>query len=253
MSATDPTPTDTQSRSGSGRTALIVTGAVLVILALLPLGAGGALLGLHTSERDADGYYASGASRITTDTRAFVTEGLDVGSDGPDWLLEQGRLGTLRVTASGTPEHPVFVGIARETQVDGYLRGVDRAEIVDVDLDPVQVTTDRHAGTAVPAPPAGQSFWAESATGAGERTIEWPVEEGDWRVVVMNADGAPGVSTDVSIGAKLGFLVWLAAALLGVGGVLLAGGLVALVLGLRRPPSGTAPSPLATPRLAAEV
>ncbi len=52
-------------------------------------------------------------------------------------------------------------------------------------------------------PPAEQTFWVASATGAGEQTLEWEPEDGSWNVVVMNADGSRGVAADLSIGAEL--------------------------------------------------
>jgi hypothetical protein len=68
----------------------------------------------------AAGYYASGQNHLSTPTRALVSDGLDLDSgDAPGWILEAGRLGTLRVTASGTNAEPVFVGIAPTSKVNG--------------------------------------------------------------------------------------------------------------------------------------
>ena len=134
----------------AGRIVLVVAGALVVLALSLPaLVAGGALV----AARDGDGYYATGSQPLATPTHALVSDGLEVGADGPDALFREGRLGTVRVTATGTEAQPVFVGIARRSQVDAYLRGVAHDEVTDFEVDPFSVTTARRPGTAVPAAP----------------------------------------------------------------------------------------------------
>lgn len=57
--------------------------------------------------------------------------------------------------------------------------------------------------------------------------------KGNWAVVIMNADGSPGIQTGVSVGAKAGFLVWVGGGLLALG-ALFAGWAFAIYVGLRR-------------------
>ena len=87
-----------------------------------------------------------------------------------------------------------------------------------------------HPELALPA----ETFWAASATGAGEQTLEWVPKSGHWNAVVMNADGSRGVAADLSIGAELDPLLWIGIGLL-IGGVLLASvAALAITAGTRR-------------------
>ncbi|HSC51218.1 MAG TPA: hypothetical protein VLD16_13220, partial [Gaiellaceae bacterium] len=96
------------------------------------------------------------------------------------------------------------------------------------------------------APPTAQSFWAASASGVGTQTLSWKVRDGDWSVVLMNADGSRGVAADVDLGAKLSFLLWVAIGLL-IGGAFVVGGSTALaVLAARRPAPAPVPPAAAT-------
>jgi hypothetical protein len=83
--------------------------------------------------------------------------------------------------------------------------------------------------------------WSASASGAGERTARWNPETGRWALVVMTADGRPGVSVDVQIGAPAGWLLPLSLALLLAGGLLAAGATALIVFGAGGAPSAAEP------------
>ena len=58
-------------------------------------------------------------------------------------------------------------------------------------------------GGAPSGPPADQDFWTAQAAGAGTQQLSWVPAEGDWMLVVMNADGSAGISVDARIGATV--------------------------------------------------
>jgi hypothetical protein len=111
------------------------------------------------------------------------------------------------------------------------------------------------ADPRIPPPPAEQAFWAASASGPGEQSIEWSVTGGSWTFVVMRADAARGVVADASATTRVPFLDWAAGKVTTeviVGGLVLVGvGVLLLVLGLRgrrtRPPQGPTEAPLDPP------
>ena len=207
-----------QQRSSSSTTAVVVV-AITGLIALAGLVIGGVLLGIHATKRDGEGFYAAGAHPLSSPTRALVSDVLDVGTDGGDWLFRKGRLATLRVTATGTSDKPVFVGVATQAQINAYLHGVARDVITDFELDPWTVKRRRHAGEAVPPLPTEEHFWSASASGSGRQVVRWHVRKGDWAVAVMNADGSPGIATDISVAAKVPLIMWLGIAFLAVGAV----------------------------------
>jgi hypothetical protein len=220
---------------GAGHVALLVAGGLAGLLALALIAAGGVLLYAHGSKRDEAGFYATGDTTIGSPTYAFVSEGLELGADGPDWLFRQGRLGSVRVTASGATGHAVFVGIGRKAQVEAYLRTVAHERVTDFEVDPFSLESQRQPGNAAPPLPAAQIFWAAKAIGTGRQSLEWPVEKGSWDVVVMNADATRGVRADVSVGAKVPLILWLGIGLLCAGGLVAVGSCVLTYLGARRP------------------
>lgn len=225
------------NRPSNAARVLSVTGAgVAGLLSTALLVTGGVAL-WGDGQKDAQGYLSTSSEQFTTSTRALHTDNLDLDTGAPSWLLDQGELGKVRLKVSSTDGKPVFVGIAPTREVAGYLDGTAHATITDVDTSPFSADYQRHAGARVPAAPATQRIWSASAQGTGTQRLDWRVKDGDWSVVVMNADASPGVHADVSAGAKVPFLDDVAWAALGMGLVLMlaAGGL--LYLGVRAPGS----------------
>jgi uncharacterized protein DUF4389 len=74
-----------------------------------------------------------------------------------------------------------------------------------------------------------------SVSGSGTQTVTWPSESGRWSAVVMNANGQPGISVDVKVGAKTGVLLPIGLGLGALGILVLVGSAFLLLLGLRRP------------------
>jgi hypothetical protein len=76
-------------------------------------------------------------------------------------------------------------------------------------------------GSRAPVAPSSTA-WSASAAGTGTQTARWNPETGRWAIVVMNANGGPGVSVDVQVGARAGWLLPLSIGLLLTGGLLAA-------------------------------
>jgi hypothetical protein len=213
-----------------GRIALLVTGSILALVSLGLLAGGGVLVWAHTTQRDDDGYYSTRSERFQSDGYAIRSDDLDLGTDGADWLFEEGRLATIRLTGRALNPGPgLFLGIGREEDVERYLEDVEHDVLVDVDLDPFRPEYRRMAGTREPEPPETQPFWAA----ARDHRVTWDVEEGDWVAVAMNADGSRGVAAEISVGAKSDLVLWAALVVLGLGMLFVAGAAGLIVLGLR--------------------
>jgi hypothetical protein len=175
------------------------------------------LLVLDTTERDDAGYLMTPAHYFSTPAYAIVSDTADIAIDGPDEVAAQ-FLGTVRIRSES--DRPVFVGIARAQDVDAYLEGVRRAVVTQIGADGDYTTG--HSPPSTPAP--AQQFWAASTVGAGEQFLTWEPEDGNWKVVVMNADASPSVAADLSIGAELDPIVWVGLGIGLAGLLLLVGG-----------------------------
>jgi hypothetical protein len=224
----------------AGRVILIVLGSIGVLFGLALMAGGGFLLWADRTQRE-DGYLTTPTERFATPTYALTRTRLEVDTDGEGWVLNEGWFGKVRIRGESPSGENLFIGIGPQAEVARYLGDVAHANVQDLDFDPFRVTYLSVSGGAPEAPPAEQGFWAASASGVGEQTLTWEVREGDWSVVLMNADGSRGVAAEVDLGAKLSWLLWVAIGVL-IGGVLVTGGSTALVvLAARKPRPPPAP------------
>lgn len=233
---------------GAWRTLLIILGSVLVLLGGCLLVGGGIGLWVH-QQRDGDGYYTAGPQQFKTETAALSAPSIDVDLGGPQVVSGQELLGKIRIRAELMgADTPLFLGIGPSAEVAKYLEGVRHDELSDIDADPFKATYTTRPGTETPGDPTGQSFWVASDSGTGPRTLVWNVADGDWTIVIMNADGSSGIDTNVSAAAKLPIILPIAIGTLIAGGTLLLIGLLMIVLPIAIRGTGTpAPRPTAGP------
>jgi Domain of unknown function (DUF4389) len=229
--AVEPSPEPLRrSHWGPGAVAALVGGSLLALVGAILVLSGIGLMVAHAVLRDDDGYFTSPTERFSTPTYALTAEEIKLGeieNGTGNWAVDN-LAGTVRLHAELASGAPVFVGIARERDLDAFLAGVAHDRVTD--LNDGDFRYDRARGARAPAEPARQRFWAASASGPGEQVAQWKVKEGRWAVVVMRADARRGVAADASMGAKVGWLIWLGLALLAAGALALGGG-AALIIG----------------------
>jgi hypothetical protein len=233
-----PTPAPPPRRGSSGpKVAAIVAGSVLALVPLgLPAVAGVALWA--DGKKDEQGYISTGTDRFHTGTAALRTENLDLDFNGAEEIVGSSEYGKVRVRVTPRADKDMFVGIARTSDVSAYLRGTAHATVTDLDYAPFDADYDTAGGARRAEPPTDQRIWAAQAHGAGAQSLTWDVADGDWSVVVMNADGSPGVDAGVKAGANVPFLDEVAWISLGGGALLLllSGGLIYAGARTPRPP-----------------
>jgi hypothetical protein len=215
-----PEVADLPSGWTAGRIAALVIGGLLVLVALVLLGAGGTGVWADLTQRDA-GYVTTGLHDFSTSGSALATESTHLGSPGVGWLYSPGLLGNVRIRVTPvSPSSALFVGIGRSTDVDRYLAGVNHTVISDFFGNKVKTV----GGGSPASAPGTQQFWVASSTGLGARTLKWDPHSGSWTVVVMNANARPGIGVRADLGARMPAVLWIAIGLLVAGAVFLAGG-----------------------------
>ena len=119
------------------------------------------------AKKDDQGYLSTHTEPFATDTYALATDNLDLDLD---------------------------------------LSGTSHALVTDVSYPDFDADYAVQDGDKRPGAPASKDFWAASTQGSGRQTITWDVEDGDWSVVVMNADGSRDVDVRVSAAAEVPLL-----------------------------------------------
>jgi hypothetical protein len=227
---------------------------VLLVLLAVPLILAGAGLWLVDHHRAADGTFAAHLERVQAPGRAIVVTDVDalLRADAP---FARGGQSTLSVSARG-PGGLLFLGLGPYDEVEQYLAGVAQTRISRVRLafGPLPVQRRDIVGDLAPKEsPYELAFWRATSTGLirdgrVEDALRWsPAATRGQRlaVVIMNADGSPGV--DVEILARLQ-ATWLGST---TGGLLILGSALVLLALLviawpQRRPAASAPVPVAS-------
>jgi len=202
-----------QGRSPVRSVALIVIGSIAGVIALALLAGGGGVLWVDQTQRDSSGFFTQSAHRVESNSYAVVHNGVKV--HNLPGFADNGKLVEIRIAAHGAPGRPPFLGVALQRDVDAYLAHVSHSKLRDYDVATSDQEYDSVAGTQPPARPASQSIWVASTRSS--TPLRWKLREGNWSIVLMNADASKGVAADVKVGADVGYLGWLAAGLLTLG------------------------------------
>ena len=110
-----------------GKIALLAVGIVFLVGALVLMAGGGGLMWLSVTLENDNPLFAPGKTSLHKDSYAIVTEPFDIDwyddPQGERWGL--GDFVKVKVAAENNdPSKNVFVGIAREADVDDYLSSV---------------------------------------------------------------------------------------------------------------------------------
>jgi hypothetical protein len=212
-----------------GRITALVIGVVLVLVSLVLLGVGATVMWADRTQRDA-GYATTDVHEFSTSGSALATEPTDFGLAGTGWLYAPSLIDKVRIrVTTASSGSALFVGIGPSAEVDRYLTGVSHTLISDFWENNVQAIG---GGTPASAPET-QDFWVASATGAGAQTVVWDPTDGSWTVVVMNADGRPGIDVGADLGARIPALLWIAVGVLAAGAVFAVGGALLIAGAIR--------------------
>ena len=123
-----PAPVPQPGRSTGAR----VVGSILIVIGALAAISGGALLYLFGGDR----VLASAPHPISTPTSAVVTDlGTITNTNGVSVAIVSP---TLHVSASGSADRPIFIGVGPADAVDQYLEGVGAERVIDLELIPVR-------------------------------------------------------------------------------------------------------------------
>ncbi len=206
----------------TGRIVAVVIGSVVFLMAAGFLLGGTTLAVADRTLRNDQGYLMSPTQSLNTATYAVSSEPLTIDAGSSTDAVPQRLLGDVALRAQAADGGDIFIGVAPAADVNAYLAGVQHATLVDIQrVDGRSTPFYRESqGTAPSVLPGDANIWTASASGPGRQQLSWEPRNGDWAVVVMNADGTPNVAANVAVGSSTPVLGWVAVGLLVAGGVL---------------------------------
>jgi hypothetical protein len=207
----------------TGRIVAVVVGSVVFLMAAGFLLGGTSVAVADRAFRNDQGYLMSPTQSLSTATYAVASKPLAIDSGSSVDVVPQAVLGDVALRAQAADGGDIFIGVAPAADVEAYLANVQHATLVGIeDVNGQSTPFYRESPGAAPSVlPGDANIWTASASGPGRQELSWAPRNGDWAVVVMNADGSANVAANVSVGATAPVLGWVAVGLLIAGGVLL--------------------------------
>ena len=216
-SITIPAPVAAPPRARSS--AAVWIGGIVALVGVTLAIAAGAILVVFGE----DSTLSSDPHALSTMTAALVS-GTATIDDSADVAEVLGRP-RIKIAAEADGERGVFVGIARAADVDRYLAGAPISEVTDLELSPWRLERRTRRGSLTPGAPIREDFWVAKSSGEKSAAIDWKVRDGNYRAVVMNADGSRDVATHGTFGVNVPHI-----SPIGLG--ILIGGIAVTVLGV---------------------
>jgi hypothetical protein len=168
---------------------MTTTGAIIAAVGAVIAACGIAILAIFGS----DGVWTTDRHMVASTTPALVSSSAEVRgiASGTDFLGHP----SVRVNLTDGR----FVGVGRTEDVERYLAGTSYDEVTDIEGDPFELERTKVNGTRAADPPAEQSFWIEQGT----KALRWKVTDGDYRIVIMSADGYSPLVTTGTFGLRI--------------------------------------------------
>ena len=181
------------SRRPRERVAAKVVGTLLIVLGFLTASAAVALIVVFGTAGRLD----SGSHQVAGSGSAVITDIAEIQNTNSVGAITGWPV--VAASASGGNASGVFIGIGRSEDVERFLAGVASDRVTDIGFRPFELELSHVPGSTRATPPGAEKFWVASSKSATDAQLTWRITDGEYRMVIMNADGAPGVITAVRV------------------------------------------------------
>lgn len=232
-----------KSKKSSGKIVML-GGIVLALIGFAFLGSGVSIWYLNGSQ-DAEGYTISNVYTVDVPQNVFL---ISIRAEHPGLMtslmmnfMKHEDIHQAKWVVQGDGSKQLFVGFATVQTINSVMSGYEFSAL-DYSWDsgfyysalfPYQLQTYNKGGGAVPVNAiAGVNLLSKNQS-SGTSTIHFDPyfgEGNDLRtLIIMNADGSPGVKAELGLGWRNSFLDWLYFVLIPIGAILMIIGILLMV------------------------
>jgi hypothetical protein len=184
------------------------------------------------ADTESGGFHSTDYINMESDSHAITISRADIHFKSA-WIWDWSNLLTFRIEAvNEDASKRIFIGVAKESDLESYLEEVGHTQITDFSVRPYEVDSVNITGISEPMAPISipntnrppyEEFWTESAHGPGPQDLEFELEAEDFVITLMNDDGSAGIDLNLKLGTKEPLI-------LGTAVAFLVAGIVALML-----------------------